>query len=528
VSRFSAVQGSLEAEGNPFIPRASPFIPRASPFIPRAVEGRSAEGRARAEDRSATRPLDCSRGERVGLRPLDSARGERGGLRPLDSARGERVGLRPLDCSRGERGLRLSLLPLLLLAACSGGTVTDGGIPSSDAGDSGTTIDAGPRFASDAGIPDFTAATFCEVFARTSCRWSVACGKRTAPEEADCVLALRHLCPRPLKFDATAAAVCLLRLESARCGEHADRCDEAWPPAVPDGGVCINDSECLATVCALDGGCGICAPPLAPGASCDGTWPCDKNNRCADGDGGILCRAKLAEGVNCVGLGDTACASGRCKLGKCASAAPGSACTTTASCPVGLYCDPIRSICRVPLAVGDTCDNQPACASKGAACLGGKCVKVPAFSLAEGATCTETAQCAWGLSCDVRVGSPTCVRRIETGADCELKSLDVWDPHCRYLELCHPVTATCTDSTSLCTFATYCPMGPGPGEACKSGAICRGQSACVDPGDGGFRCLPNFALPAEPCFDGFGTEACFDSTCMGGTCAPWTVGPTCS
>jgi hypothetical protein len=99
----------------------------------------------------------------------------------------------------------------------------------------------------DAGLPEFTAATFCDVFARTSCRWAVTCGQRTAAEEANCVAVKKHECPRPLSFDAAAANVCLLQLESARCNVKARPvgCDKAWPAAVPDGGGCAATRECL-------------------------------------------------------------------------------------------------------------------------------------------------------------------------------------------------------------------------------------------------------------------------------------------
>ena len=417
------------------------------------------------------------------------------------------------------------LLPVTGLLGCPPGAM-DGGMEGKDAGDSGV-VDAGPLPPADAGVPLFTAADFCEVFAKTSCRWSVACGERTAGEEADCVATLKHLCPRPLKFDEVAAKVCLLRLESARCGPHAQRCPEAWPAAVADGGGCVNDTECIATVCALDGGCGKCAPALTLGTACDGTWPCERTARCADGDGGVQCRVKLADNLNCVGLGDFACASGRCKLGKCASVSPGAQCTSNLSCPTVLYCDPLRNNCRVPLLLGDSCDNQPACAASGSACLGGKCVKVPPFSISEGDRCTESAQCLWGLACDVRAAAPNCVRRIEYGADCTLSALDVWDPQCPYLAMCHPATRVCADSATLCNFPGYCPSGPGTGEVCKAGAICRGLSSCTDQGDGGYKCLRTFALPSEACFDSFGSEACFDSTCVSGVCAPWAAAPVC-
>jgi hypothetical protein len=418
------------------------------------------------------------------------------------------------------------LLPVVGLLGCPQGVTPDSGMEPPDAGDAGQ-VDSGVAPPADAGVPPFTAADFCQVFAEASCRWAVSCGERTPAEEADCVAKLRHLCPRPLKFDATAASVCLLRLESSRCGTRAERCDEAWPPAVLDGGGCLDDSECLTGVCALDGGCGSCAPPLGPGSACDGTWPCDGTSRCADGDGGVQCRPRLADGANCVGLGDVACASGRCKLGKCASASPGAPCTSGFSCPAALYCDPVRGNCRVPVALGGACDNQPACGSKGAACLGGLCLKIPPFSIAFGSACTESAQCAWGLACDVRAAAPTCVRRIDYGADCELKALDVWDPRCPYLAMCHPATRVCADSATLCAYPGYCPSGPGPGEPCKAGAICRGQSSCADDLDGGFRCRPTFALPAQSCFEPFGSEACFDSTCAGGVCAAWAAVPAC-
>ncbi len=383
-------------------------------------------------------------------------------------------------------------------------------------------------------MPDFTAATFCEVFARSFCKWAISCGQRTEAEEANCVAVKKHECPRPLSFDATAASVCLLRLESARCSaSRPARCDEAWPASVPDGGGCLATRECRAGVCATDGGpCGRCSPAGAAGDSCDAFDPCDAANRCAAADdGGMQCVARLAAGEKCDGF-DENCASGRClfKVGKglvCATAAPGGTCTSNFGCATALYCDPVRGGCRVPEPLGAECDSQAACAANGNACLRGKCTKVAPFSVAEGGPCSETAQCAWGLACDVRAALPGCARRIAFGADCQLAGLDVWDPRCPYLAMCHPVKQVCAEASTLCTFTGYCPTGPLPNETCKAGSICRGLSSCVDEGDGGSRCLPTGQPAGEACFAQLAGAACRDSTCAGGVCAAWPAVPAC-
>lgn len=386
----------------------------------------------------------------------------------------------------------------------------------------------------DAGVPDFTAASFCDVFARSFCRWAVTCGQRTAGEEANCVALKKHECPRPLSFDAAAANVCLLRLESARCGKsRPSRCDEAWPPSVPDGGGCSTKRECLAGVCATDGGaCGVCARPGSEGEGCDGAHPCDGTHRCALGDdAGVQCVGRLDAGEKCDGF-DEACKTERClfKVGQglvCATASPGGSCSSSFGCASSLYCDPVRGGCRIPEPLNAVCDSQEACATNGNACLRGKCTHVLPFTVAEGAPCTETSQCAWGLACDVRTTAPVCVRRVAFGADCQLNGLDVWDPRCPYLAMCHPVKQVCTESTTLCTFTGYCPKGPGPNEPCTAGAICRGLSSCLDEGDGGFGCLPMGQPAGQACFAQLASQACSDSTCAAGVCAAWPAVPAC-
>lgn len=407
-----------------------------------------------------------------------------------------------------------------------------GGTAGAGGGAGGGGVQAPPA---DAGVPAFTAASFCDVFARTFCRWAVTCGQRTAAEEADCLAIKKHECPRPLGFDATAANVCLLRLEASRCSpSRPASCPAAWPAAVRDGGGCLSTRECAAGVCVGDGGaCGQCGPAAAAGAPCDDFRPCDGDTRCAAGDdGGVQCIGRLDAGEKCLGLGDEACKSGRClfkpSAGKvCASPSPGGSCTSSLGCAASLYCDPVRGGCRIPELLGALCDNQEACAGNGNACLGGKCTRVLPFSAAEGAACTETAQCTWGLACDIRAAAPKCVRRVAFDADCQLKGLDVWDPRCPYLAMCHPVKQVCADAASLCTFGGYCPTGPGRNEKCAAGAICRGLSSCVDEGDGGYRCLPTDSPAGQACFAQLASRACTDSTCVAGVCAAWPTAPAC-
>lgn len=388
----------------------------------------------------------------------------------------------------------------------------------------------------DAGVPTFTAATFCEVFADTYCTWAVTCGQRTPAEKAACVAIKKHECPRPLAFDANAAQVCLLRLESARCSATAriQGCPEAWPAAVPDGGSCTSTRDCLAGVCLSDGGaCGVCGRPGEEGEGCDVFHPCNKATaRCATiEDGGQMCLGKLDAGMKCNGV-DEACKTDRCvfKAGQglvCVTASPGGTCTSNAGCAASLFCDTVHGGCRVPELAGGNCEQQEACTKYGNVCLKGKCTKVPPFSIAEGGACTETAQCVWGLACDVRAAAPTCVRRIDFDAGCALKGLDPWDVQCPYGAMCDPANGHCVPAATLCTFSGYCPKGPGPNEACTEGAICRGSSACTDPGDGGFRCLPLEQPENAACFEVFANQACSASVCAAGTCQPWPAAPTC-
>lgn|GEM_PF-3388574 len=417
-----------------------------------------------------------------------------------------------------------------VLAGCSPTTPSiDGGGGGSGAGGGGE-----PAAPADAGVPLFTADTFCDVFARAACQWAATCGQRTAGEEAACVAVKKHGCPRAVSFDVTAANVCLLRLESARCGRsRVEGCPEAWPAAVPDGGACLSSRECLAGVCASDGGaCGVCSAPGALGETCDAFHPCDAVGRCdVGGDGGVQCIAKLAAGEKCDAK-DEVCLTGRClfKVGKgltCVSGQTGGSCVSNAGCATSQYCDVARGQCKVPEPLNAACESQDACAAFGNVCLRGTCSRVPPFTVAEGKPCTETAQCAWGLACDVRAAAPVCVRRVEFDAGCQLAGLDVWDPRCPYLAMCHPATQRCAEAAMLCSFPGYCPKGPGPNDACDAGAICRGQSTCGDLGDGGYRCLPVGQPAGSACFLQLASSACSDSTCVGGTCSAWPPARSC-
>lgn len=419
-----------------------------------------------------------------------------------------------------------------VLSGCSSNpVVVDGGGGGSGSGGGGGGEPAAPA---DAGVPLFTEATFCDVLARTACQWAVTCGQRTPEEEAACVAVKKHECPRAVSFDAKAATVCLLRLESARCSKsRVEGCPEAWPAAVPDGGACLSSRECLAGVCASDGGtCGVCSPPATLGDPCDAFHPCDALNMCAAaGDGGVQCIAKLAAGEKCDAK-DEVCLSGRClfKVGKglvCASSQTGGTCQSSAGCAVGQYCDVARGLCKVPEPVGEACDSQEACVAFGNVCLGGKCARVPAFTVQEGKPCTETAQCAWGLACDLRAAAAVCVRRVAFDAGCQLAGLDVWDPRCPYLAMCHPATQRCAEAATLCSFPGYCPRGPAANEVCDAGASCRGQSTCGDLGDGGYRCLPVGQPAGASCFRQLASSACVDSTCVAGTCSAWPAASIC-
>src|SRR3954468_8729801 len=101
-----------------------------------------------------------------------------------------------------------TLVVMLLVGGSGNGGTQDAGVDAGEV-DSGA-VDAGGAPPADAGIPSFTAATFCEVFARTSCRWGVNCGQPTPAEEARCVTQLMSQCPKRTAFNATAAQVCLV------------------------------------------------------------------------------------------------------------------------------------------------------------------------------------------------------------------------------------------------------------------------------------------------------------------------------
>lgn len=202
--------------------------------------------------------------------------------------------------------------------------------------------------------------------------------------------------------------------ESSSCTEFSrSHRMEALPTAawgvqstLADGEPCVHPLQCANHVCARLPGtsCGICASPLAAGATCDGNYllgsPCGFGSTCAGG--------------TCVALGDTGdacdpasapcfsdlgCVDGTCGPPKQAE----QPCTLlTGECDLyanGLACHPALKRCTaLDFAIaGEKCGVTP---TGGSVCTLGNCYP----SLMSG-TCM--AQAADGDSCDTTVG-PDC------------------------------------------------------------------------------------------------------------------------
>lgn len=261
--------------------------------------------------------------------------------------------------------------------------------------------------------------------------------------------------------DACAAAVkaCADFDDVAACREMADG-------KVATGGACAHDVECTGDAfCKTDMEmCGVCAPRLAVGQSCDGNGDCAQNSdhsvRCEwsetsnDGTCTVVASATAASGGACgwiVGADgkttETRCPTGEwCKsnwdgLAETYACKPlianGQACVSGDRCAVGSYCTATSEAAGTcaTLAVaklGEPCstDSEAAPAQRCNDYLrlycaaDGKCAEFGDGSL--GSTCSdgdpELAHCQSGLRCDYandEASTGTCAAGLANGESCD-------------------------------------------------------------------------------------------------------------
>jgi hypothetical protein len=217
-------------------------------------------------------------------------------------------------------------------------------------------------------------------------------------------------------------------------------CDEVIQPAVPLGGECVDDADCIDGWCSRPAGTcgGSCVALGAEGEPCRPLviWP--------DIDG--TCRS----GLTCNWTGSFSCGVPPIPAGE------GSPCGIGTPCGAGLYCqfsgEPNTPICK-PTAVvglGDPCSASNVCPA-GLVC---GTQRVCAQYAGEGASCTTPAECGAGLFCNGSI----CEALPDIGASCAVSQLCLRG-YCSSLDsVCQPPKANgqpCADfdecESYLCT-----------------------------------------------------------------------------
>lgn len=297
-----------------------------------------------------------------------------------------------------------SLAALTLLAlACSGRTVADESRPDAGSG------------AVDAGV---SAATACEVYARSDCQKLAACWPLEVEASfgdldicvAQTAVTCRSLFTSQARGTADGLLACAAAVRASDCGPILDhlsgppecaalvgdlatgaRCSSAWECAsgcclhdevtgcrrcwekFPEGAACTTEIDCdRGLVCSF---AGTCARPRQVGEACAADRPCLRELSCVasacavSAESGEPCDPTLQ---NCNVPKGLICNPLTLQCEQVARAAPGQACGNTADggyavCIAGSGCDDpqgVAGVCQGPLALGATCDPLawPACA----------------------------------------------------------------------------------------------------------------------------------------------------------------------
>jgi uncharacterized protein (TIGR03382 family) len=148
------------------------------------------------------------------------------------------------------------------------------------------------------------------------------------------------------KYDEMKVDACLQAIRAATCSQLTmitnlsglPECDSTFAtPLVASGGTCVNDFECIDSVCQIPeaGGAGTCVAGVPAGGSCGSTAHCAQNLLCDPRDGSI------ATDDVCVveqEIGGTCADNFECKSRNCSSSGSGGAMTCQApSAPVCFY-----------------------------------------------------------------------------------------------------------------------------------------------------------------------------------------------
>ena len=350
--------------------------------------------------------------------------------------------------------------------------------------------------------------------ARTSGpQYAAECALATEPSRRRIERAVRD---GRIGIDAASFAACL-RMEPVQISfeilpgtGNAGPCQRMWIGRTPRGAPCDTQAECADGYCERRdwgrsrphyeaGACGVCAPRLAEGESCDGDWD--------------TLAVACGEGLVCEGATRT------CVPATQGVVPRGGACATHVECVYGLVCA-IDGTCAPPGALGGACESDVHCAE--GICAEGTC-RTPPIA---GAPCLPGDRCGPHLVCSGEGGS--CVAP-PVGAMCSS------DAHCAEGDVCPSVSASCSFE---------CRPRVAIGEPCCSTAMCPSDGVCSD---GvclrarrlGESCMGtrDLCVPGTECHDGTCTRApelgepcarwCARGTCVEGACRSLEAGTEC-
>lgn len=203
--------------------------------------------------------------------------------------------------------------------------------------------------------------------------------------------------------------------------------------------------------------------------------------------------------------------------------------------------DPCAGLFTGTLAEGATCRVTAECAGElecvidfstcMSGCCQGSCVSFPRVEL--GGSCAEAgSKCAAGSFCSTATSVPTCVPQLGAGSTCtaagqcspellcQLGSSS-GSGTCRVLpepgEMCDPTDGLCVDNDTYCDpVSSTCATRKSPDASCAAGlrSECNGYSVCVDG-----RCQP-IPAPGETCTEALGClhgEGCIVGHCYART-----------
>lgn len=272
-----------------------------------------------------------------------------------------------------------------------------------------------------------------------------------------------------IAYDPAAAAECVCAdvgfpfVQDLPFAVSGGACADAFQGTLPLGSPCQLDLECAADAyCAIGGECGTCTARRPLGASCERSAECERSDELV-----ALCDFRAAS-PTCLGFSIQANAS----VGApCNELVVMGTSATTGVCAEGLGCDVETSVCVVPPAEGETCNEL--CAS-GLTCSADTCRPV-SYTGTEGDACDDDHDAPAGMTvqgCD-----------FSTGLVCAMGVCECVSGTCP-LELFAPVGASCAgfgfcDRTGFCNRSSVCEARQVVGTMCEDSEQCASGS-CAD------------------------------------------------